>query len=340
MKNISSEIWKKEKVLFLIHILLFALTLSIYLLKISSTFEISIPLIGLIFAIYHKYRDNTYPHPIRSYLLLFWVLVMLLFPLGWHMSLEKEREKEYYFKRMSPNNVVNKLSTTVEDIISKLKDKFDEYDNISFSKKLYQQEGDSIFGNFKFCMSQAEFNNNYNMISRETNGLIRIAGVDFHINKDSVKFFHDSLYYLPLETETWDMTYYRDIGKYENGYNGKFDCSAVAKHLSKKYGIDKHKELEKNELSNSYLWDFTHKRIEVYCNKLHSKIENEYMNMVRDEIWTLTLSFTNKNLEKKAKKEEREKYLLLSQKEKLKKDEENKKKEELNKKKESFASGL
>ena len=178
-------------------------------------------------------------------------------------------------------------------------------------------------------MSKKDFLNVVARINKETNGDIRIADNDFQVVVDSAKFYKDSLYYLLLRTKTWNMTYYRDIHEYESGYDGSYDIDKIAERLSKKYGETKFNR-----------WEFTHKIIYLYRLCINKEISSEYMNMVRDETWTICLDFTDKILKNKMKAEE-EKILNKEKQIKDSLDLINKENEkELINKKESFAKGL
>lgn len=192
---------------------------------------------------------------------------------------------------------------------------------IEASKRLHALEGDTIFGNFLFGMSEKQCDIIRKKISSETDGYLSLLGQDFTIN--FCEFYHDQLYYIHLlSSKQWIRYYYYDANVYDDT-EGLGDGSTLVKkikdRLSHKYGLP----------NNNGNWHFTYKDIEVQSKKLHSSREG----LLGKETWGVSLTFTNPKMKQLAQIEEKE--IALKKKEEQKKAE-----EDYQRKKESFGGGL
>jgi flagellin-like hook-associated protein FlgL len=210
-----------------------------------------------------------------------------------------------------------------KDSIQKVRDSIqhrkDSINNVAESKKLYEKEGDTIFGKFLFGMSKKDFEKIVSTIKRETHGVISISGYDFEIY-DS-KFYNNKLYSLTLsKVNHWTRYYYHDAHEYETDNDGSEIVNAIKESFSKKYGTP----------NNSWgQWNFSHKHIYVRAGVLYKSREG----LLSTETWTVFISFTDPITENVVDKERQEEV--------NKKEEERKAAEEaLKKKKESFGGGL
>lgn len=212
-----------------------------------------------------------------------------------------------------------------EDSIKQVKDSLKMLED---SKRLYAQEGDSIFGKFKFGMSEAEYDKIVNEIQKETNGVISIAGHDFVIS--SKEFYNDKLYLLTLTSaRNWVRYYYHDAHEYDDseGYGNGFQIiEKIKKHLSKKYG-------EPNHGDN---WHFTYKDIIVHSYMERTSKEG----LLSTEYWAVFLKISNPQLVNTVKKREEEREQKIKEEREKAEEEREKAEEELQRKKESYGSGL
>lgn len=191
---------------------------------------------------------------------------------------------------------------------------------IEDSKRLYKQEGDSIFGDFYFGMTQEETVNIVNTIKSETNGRISIAGYDFVI--DSCKFYNNKLYLIRLKSaKPWERYYSLEDLEYEDlGLNnGESKIKEIVEHLSKKYG-------EPNYRGN---WHFTYKDIDIHSEALKKRMEG----LLVTEYWGVVLTIKKPEIAEIVEKEEEERYKKAMEEMKAKD-------EEMKAKKESFSKGL
>lgn len=209
-----------------------------------------------------------------------------------------------------------------EDSIQHIKDSIQNYKDslamVEASKKIFEKEGNLIFGQFNFGMSKAEFDKVSKVIDKETNGLISIAGNDFRIT--DANFVKDKMYRLKLESaRKWNRYFYYEDSQYEEENDGSEIVAKIKEHIAKKYG-------EPNHYGE---WHFLHKDISIKAGSLSS----EKIGLVREEKWGVVIYFTNPELYNESqllKKEEKEKAERERQKVEL----------ALQKKKESFSSGL
>ena len=189
------------------------------------------------------------------------------------------------------------------------------------SKRLYAQEGDSIFGDFKFGMSEKQCEVIQNRIQKETNGRITIANHDFRI--DECRYHNHKLYYIRLKSaNTWVRYYFHDAHEYDDSEglgDGKNIVERIKKRLSLKYGNP----------NNSGNWHFTYKDITVRSGLSYKSREG----LLSTEYWGVFLTISNPQLAEEAQIAEHE---LKNKVDAEKKNEE----EDIRRKKESFADGL
>lgn len=198
------------------------------------------------------------------------------------------------------------------------------------SKKLYAEEGNRIFGEFYFGMSQNEFKKILNKIEKETNGRIRIGEMDFVIDYIKTKFTNDKLSEVVLRsTDTWIRYYYLDAHEYDDidgGDDGKDKAEKIFKQLEQKYG----------PRTSPTGWEFNYKIIDIRTKSFYRETEG----LLRTEDWGIEMRISqpaiireqDQRLEEEAKAAKAKADALV--KERLKQD------SIMNKKKESFADGI
>ena len=229
------------------------------------------------------------------------------------------RDKE--LKIMRENNKIKLAEQAKQDSIQHIKDSIQNYKDslvmVEESKRLYAQEGDSIFGDFKFGMSEKQCEAIQTKIQRETNGRITIAGHDFRIAE--CRFHNHKLYFIRLKSaNTWVRYYFHDANEYDDSEGlgtGNEIIERIKDRLSKKYGMP----------NNSGNWHFLYKDINIRSG-LSSKSRE---GLLSTEYWAIFLTIYNPQIADEAQKAENEF--------------ENEKRaaeEELRRKKESFSNGL
>ena len=252
-------------------------------------------------------------------ILAFVVLAIITFGLlVWNESNNSSRKDKELKKLYAVNHakyIEDSIKRVKEDSIQKIKMREEALQNTEDSKKLYEQEGDSIFGAFFFGMSENKFQKVLETINGETNGRISIANHDFRVN--DYKFYKNQLYFLRLRSANeWVRYYFHDAHEYDDSEglgNGGDIVDRVKGRLTQKYGNP----------NRDNGWHFTHKDIIVMSNCTSRSREG----LLSTEFWAVTLLFKNPLIEMEADKTELENQ---------KKDVEN----ELQRKKESFAKGL
>lgn len=233
------------------------------------------------------------------------------------------RDKE--FDIMREKNKIKFAEQAKQDSIQHIKDSIQNYKDslvmVEESKRLYAQEGDSIFGDFKFGMSEKQCEAINTKIQRETNGCITIAGHDFRI--DGCRYYNHKLYLIRLKSaNTWVRYYFHDAHEYDDSEGlgtGNDIVERVKERLSKKYG----------KPNNSGNWHFTYKDINVRSGLSSSSREG----LLSTEYWAIFLTIYNPQMADEAERAEKEQNLKY-------KNEKKAAEEELIRKKESFSNGL
>ncbi|MDO4951234.1 MAG: hypothetical protein Q4E49_04155 [Bacteroidales bacterium] len=224
----------------------------------------------------------------------------------------KEIDKEYNIKHAA-------------DSIQHIKDSIQNYKDsmamVAESERLYALEGDSIFGDFRFGMSEKQCEAIRTKIQKETNGSISIADYDFKI--DYCRFHHNKLYFIRLKSaNTWVRYYFYEDNEYDDSEGlgtGDDIVDKIKNRLSKKYG----------KPNNCGDWHFTYKDINVRSGSSEEIREG----LLRTEYWAVFITIYNPQMADESEKEEKEEYLKQQNEQKAAE-------EELKRKKESFTSGL
>lgn len=209
------------------------------------------------------------------------------------------------------------------DSIQQIEDSIKHYKDSIFianeSKKLYEKEGDTIFGKFLFGMSKKDFDNLKSRIEKETHGVISISGYDFKI--DDYKFYNNKMYSLTIKTtNSWTRYYYHDAHEYEENNDGSDIVSKIKESFSNKYGSPH------NSFGN---WYFNHKHISVGAKSYYSSREG----LLSTESWAVFITFKDPVTEDNVDKAEQVKR-------KKAEEEWRRREEEFQKKKESYGGGL
>lgn len=233
------------------------------------------------------------------------------------------RDKEYEIKRAK--NEIERAELAKQDSIQHIKDSIQNYKDslmmVEDSKRLYAQEGDSIFGDFRFGMSEKQCEVIQAKIQKETNGLITIAGHDFRI--DGCRFHNHKLFHITLiSAHTWVRYYFHDAHEYDDSEglgNGNDIVERIKDRLSKKYG----------EPNNNGNWHFTYKDITVRSGISSRSREG----LLSTEYWAIFLTISNPEIAEEAEQAEKERNLKYQNEKKSEED-------ELKRKKESFSRGL
>lgn len=233
------------------------------------------------------------------------------------------RDKELNIMR--EKNMIKLAEQAKLDSIQHIQDSIQYYKDslvmVEESKRLYAQEGDSIFGEFKFGMSENQSEIIQAKIQRETGGCISVAGHDFRIERCS--YHNHKLYSIRLKSaNTWVRYYFHDAHDYDDseGFgNGNDIVERIKERLSIKYG-------KPNNLGN---WHFLYKDIDISSGISSSSREG----LLSTEYWGVFLTISNPQIADEAEKENN-KINLKYQNERKAAEEKHKKK------KESFSSGL
>lgn len=249
-------------------------------------------------------------------------LVITFGLLAWSGSnTHSRKEKEFRIKH--EKNKLMWAEQAKEDSIQKVKDSIQHYkDSILIaeeSKKLYEREGDTIFGKFLFGMSKKDFDNIKLKIEKETHGIISISGYDFKI--DDYKFYNNKLYSITLKkTNSWTRYYYHDVNEYEEDNDGSDIVNKIRESFSKRYGSPN---------SSFGDWQFNHKHISVDAKSYSSSREG----LLSTESWSVFITFKDPITKSVIDKAEQEKRIKAEQ-------ERKEAEEAFQKKKESFGGGL
>ena len=239
----------------------------------------------------------------------------------YNTSVRRDKELDI----MREKNKIKFAEQAKQDSIQHIKDSIQNYKDslvmVEDSKRLYAQEGDSIFGDFKFGMSEKQCEAINTKIQRETNGRITIAGHDFRI--DGCRYHNHKLYLIRLKSaNTWVRYYFHDAHEYDDSEGlgtGNDIVERVKERLSKKYG----------KPNNSGNWHFTYKDINVRSGLSSSSREG----LLSTEYWAIFLTIYNPQMADEAERAEKEQKLKYQNEKKAAE-------EELIRKKESFSNGL
>lgn len=226
---------------------------------------------------------------------------------------------------MLEKNKIKFAEQAKQDSIQHIKDSIQNYKDslvmVEESKRLYAQEGDSIFGDFKFGMSEKQSEAIQAKIQRETGGRISIAGHDFKI--EGCNYHNHKLYSIRLKSaNTWVRYYFHDAHDYDDSEglgNGNDIVEKIKEKLSKKYG-------KPNYSGN---WHFLYKDIYLRSDVSSSSREG----LLSTEYWGIFLTISNPQIADEAEKAEKERNLKYQNEKKASE-------EELKKKKEFFSNGL
>lgn len=233
------------------------------------------------------------------------------------------REKELIVMREANKEKLAEQAKqdSIQHINDSIQDIKDSLQMVEDSKRLYAQEGDSVFGSFRFGMKQTEFDAIMRNINKETNGRISIAGHDFKI--DGYRFFEDRLYYIRLKSvNTWVRYYFHDAHEYDDSEGlgtGSEIVERIKDRFAKKYG----------KPNRGDDWHYTHKDINVRSGVSSKSREG----LLSTEYWAIFLTFSNPQIEQEAEKAEKINQEKIAKEKKASE-------EEYQKKKESFGSGL
>ena len=245
----------KKKNYAIIGIVILAFILLIFTIGFSEGMEISIiVIIGLLSLLttWIGFRDGI------------WKLagigalgVAITFGLMIWSSSNSSSRKEKEDNRKMEINKAKWAEQAKQDSIRHIQDSIQNYKDslqmIEDSKRLYAQEGDSIFGDFIFGMSEKQCLAVQTQIQKETNGRISIAGHDFRIAE--CRYHNNKLYSITLKSaNTWVRYYFHDAHEYDDSEglgNGNDIVERIKERLSKKYG-------NPNKSGN---WHFTYKDI-------------------------------------------------------------------------------
>ncbi len=190
------------------------------------------------------------------------------------------------------------------------------------SKKLYAQEGDTIFGQFYFGMTEQQVSRIKEIINRETRGRISIAGLDFIIN--NCKYYNNKLYSIQLRSANrWIRYYFHDAYDYDDSENNYGDghtlVNKIKDSFTRKYG-------KPNKNDN---WHFTHKDILVESRKDDSIREG----LLSTQNWAVFITIDNPQITRQVEIEEKEKADKAEEERKAAE-------EDYKRKKEAFGGGL
>lgn len=294
-----------------------AIILTIFGLGFSEGLEIAIIIVlGVIslFSLFASYNSKNETDKKVAWLgALGLVITFGLF--AWSDSNTHSRKlKEFNIKH--ENNKLMWAEQKKEDSIQKVKDSILIAEE---SMKLYEREGDTIFGKFLFGMSKKDFDNIKLRIEKETHGIISISGYDFKI--DDYKFYNNKLYSITLKkTNSWTRYYYHDANEYEEDNDGSDIVNKIRESFSKRYGSPN---------SSFGDWHFNHKHISVDAKLYSSSREG----LLSTESWSVFITFIDPVTKSVIDKAEQEKKIRAEQ-------ERKEAEEAFQKKKESFGGGL
>lgn len=298
-----------------------AIILIVFALGISESVEITIfVIVGLlsIFTLWGGFKDED-----KKLIGIGFLGIAIAFGLAiWSDANSSSRSKKR-LQEMRENRKARWAEQAKQDSIQHIEDSIQHHkDSIRVaeeSKKLYEKEGETIFGKFLFGMSKKDFDGLMTVIGRETNGVISISDYDFKI--DDYKFYNNKLYSLTLRsTNTWTRYYYHDANEYEEDNDGSEKVKHIIDSFSKKYGSPNNRARD---------WHFNHKDISVYANSYYKTREG----LLSTERWAIFIFFVEPKTEGLIYKEEQNRKRKEEQEYKAAE-------EELKKKKEAYGGGL
>ncbi len=200
-------------------------------------------------------------------------------------------------------------------------------------KRLYKEEGELIFGDFYFGMTENDFAVALNKIKKETNGLIRIGSYDFTINESRCYFIDNKLYQMQIDSDDGYEIYY-DMEAHDYSERGKFEkyyvTNGIKDYLSKKYGTPTDE--------NGFSWYFDYKTISIFEYTVNSIEDNSIQ--LKTYYKCVAVIFRKPSLEKIALQREDEEKQKQKQLEKEQKVREQREKDSINEKKKSFTKGI
>lgn len=290
---------------------------------ISSTLEVIVLGLCGIAALTPAFLRMVEGGNMRGKDMLFSVLLMALFGcfFYWHTVNEDIRRDEKHEKIMEQNK---------KDEIEKAKQDSVKWVQIKAqSDSLYKIEGNRIFGDFYFGMSEKDFNAQVERIKKEADGYVSIQGYDYYIEPKDCGFFHDQLYEIKLVSK-----YQRSI-EYE--YTRDEQLEIIESEEQKLFSLFKNKYGEPHDEKG---WHFPYKDITVYFSCINPFANEEY----EWREWASFICISQPDLKNQADEEwqmKKEKEELKKQEEKARADSMKRVKEEQErKKKESFVEGI
>lgn len=266
---------------------------------------------------------NCLKKPIVKFLIFVFLIIALSIIGKYIVDLDVERS---VYNESESMNSTDKNTISIEYLID-LKTRTDVKLR---SKMFYKKEGEMIFGDFFFGMSEKDFNSSYNKIKKETGGLIRIGNYDFTINEIGCKFVDNKLYRMQIDSDDFYEIYY-DKEAHDHSKD-KFDdfyvTKGVKEYLSKKYGPPTN--------NSGFSWFFDYKNISIFeCTKNY--IDDTFL---KTYYVSIAVSFINPALERIAKQREEKEKLLKSHKEECQQKKEKRIKDSIIVMKKSFSKGL
>ena len=254
------------------------------------------------------------------------LLSVLLFALlgcfvHWHIVNDDIRQDEKYDKAKEQNR---------KDQLEKAKQDSIKWELIKAqSDSLSKIEGNRIFGDFYFGMSEIEFKKQLKRINDEADGYVSIQGYDYYIEPKDCGFFHDQLYEITLISK-----YQRSI-EYE--YTRDEQLEIIESEEQNLFNLFKNKYGEPHDEKG---WHFPYKDITVYFSCINPFADEEYE--MRE--WASFICISKPDLKNQAAEElqmKKEKEELKKQEEKAREDSMKRVKEgQERKKKESFVEGI
>lgn len=310
---------KKEKNYVQIGLAVTIVALIIFATHLSGTLEIIVLIASGIAALTPAFLRLMEGENMRGIDMLLSVLLFAIFGglFSWHsfndeIRDDKRRENDIELRKLEA------IEKAKEDSIKLVRIK-------AQSDSLYKIEGDRIFGDFYFGMSEKEFNSQVKRIKDETDGFVSIQGYDFYIDTEDCSFFHDKLYRIKLVSK------YKSSIDYE--YTRDEKSEIIASEEQKLFNLFKDKYGEPHDEEG---WHFPYKDITVYYSCVNPFADEEYE--LRE--WASFICITQPDLSDQAEEER----LIEKEKEELAKAKEDSikraKEERDRKKKESFVEGI
>ncbi len=294
---------------------LVALVLLLFAFHISNTLEWVILIAVLLLMIYFA---SEYEYILKKKPWLIIVALAVWFGLFyWMTENDRIRSREECIK-VGERSRAEYLEKIKQDSIMKIRIN-------ELSDSLYRIEGDRIFGNFFFGMSETEFEKQTKIIDKETNGYVSLRGNDFYIEKSECLFFHNQLYKLTL------------ISKQEDYIDYELSSEEISQRIASQryllYNLFKDKYGSPHDENG---WHFPYKDIEVFYSRLNPFVD-ENSELYK---WGSVIRISKPSLVQLVE-EEREKEKLKRKEAKAKQDSiERTKREKERQKKESFVEGI